>query len=548
MSERADMQAGCTFDPQLAGRAVSNAHRAAIAVTLACAVGAVAAWLTLNDITVFVLSSRPSSKLADPPRISKLIVGAILLTVTGLFLGLSAWRAWQRLSIQRQVALRWSCLFVWLWMSLVLYAFLLYYPLPYHSHHIDKFLLLTGMILVWAVIFSLRPAVLAAFLDGRVYGALRIGFVNVLIFVFAGEAVCRMADPIFAESGLFGNTESSANLKPHVPTAGSIKMTNSEGFRDRERVFDRTSPAPRLLALGDSFTYGAGVGYDDIFPTVLESSLQSHAPGAEVINLGVAGWDPSEELHLLEIYGLKFHPDVVMLNVFIGNDIMRRRNAFVEEPIVVAGQSYYVHKTGNTLHDRFGPDRWYLYHDINYVLKVGGHRLRLREDDVAKDPAGSWVPFRSRHEYLKDIDERSEIYFKRDTALFQYHWERTRRDLERMHQLLEEKGVSLLIVLLPAQEQLDHHLQRELFKALGTSPEEYDFEKPQRLLQAWGQEHEIAILDLLPAFKQWPDPEKLYFRNDIHWTEAGHALASAQIIPMVERHLSAVQLLHSEAH
>jgi hypothetical protein len=547
MSERTDRQGFCALDAKIPEKEGLNAQRAAISIAIACTVGAVAASLTLSDITVFVLSTPPVSKLADPPRMSKLIIGAILLALTAFFLGLSAWRVWQPQSMQRQVALGASRLFVWVWMSLAVYVLLVYYPLPYLSHHIDKFLSLAGVILVWAILFSLRPTVLAACVNGRVYKVIRIGLINVLIFVLAGEAVCRMADPIFARSGLFGNKQNFANLRPQAPTAGSIQMTNSEGFRDRERRFDRTSSAPRLLALGDSFTYGAGVSYDVIFPTVLEKVLQSHAAGTEVINLGVPSWDPSEELHLLEIYGMKFQPDVVMLNLFIGNDIMRRRNAFVEEPIVIGGQSYYIHTTGNTLHDRFGPDRWYLYHNLNYLLKVGGNRLRLRQYAVGKDPAGFWVPFRSRHEHLKDIDERSEIYLKRDTALFQYHWERTRGVLDRMHQLLKEKGVSLLLVLLPAQEQVDHHLQGELFAALRIPPEKYDFEKPQRILKEWGQNHGVTILDLLPAFQQSPNPAQLYFQNDIHWTEAGHALASAAMIPLVERHLITRHLLHAEA-
>lgn len=544
MSERADMRRSPAVDAKVPEKSVSQVT--AFSVAMACAVGAVAAWVAMYDITVFVLSIRPASKLADAPRISKLIVGAILLTLVGLFLGLSARRAWQPYGIQRHVALRCSPFLVCVWTSLSFYFLLLYYPLPYHSHHIDKFLFMVAVILVWGIMFSVRPGDLSAFLDGRLYAVIRVGVVNVLIFVLAGEAVCRIGDPIFARSGLFGNFHSPADLKAHVPTIGSIKLTNSQGFRDRERVFDRTSSAPRLLALGDSFTYGAGVSYDETFPTVLERALQSYAPGAEVINLGVSGWGPSEEFHLMEIYGVKFHPNLVLLNFFIGNDIMRRRNTLVEEPIAVGGQSYYVHTTGNTLHDRFGPDRWYLYHELNYLVKVIGNRLRLRQDEE-QDPAGFWVPFRSRHAYLKDIDERSEIYFKRDTALFQYHWQRTQGTLERMHQFLQEQGISFLIVLLPAQEQLDHHLQRELMAALGTTPEEYDFEKPQRILQAWGHEHGVTIVDLLPTFKQSPDPAKLYFYNDIHWTAEGHALASTQIIPMVERHLITLHLLGSRS-
>jgi hypothetical protein len=88
---------------------------------------------------------------------------------------------------------------------------------------------------------SVRPMDLSAFLDGRLYAAIKVSVVNVLIFVLADEAVCRIGDPIFARSGLFGNRHSPADLKANVPTVGSIKLTNSQGFRNRDPVFDRTS-------------------------------------------------------------------------------------------------------------------------------------------------------------------------------------------------------------------------------------------------------------------------------------------------------------------
>ena len=517
---------------------------AAAIVAGTCAIGAAVALVTAGDLVGFVLTARPATKLADPPRTVKLIPLSLILVGVGLSLGIAAWRTLKPGAVQRAVASRWSPGLTLVWGLLALYLVLLYYPLPYHSHHIEKLLLGSAVILLWSLAFVLRPAGLAAFLNGRMYGWIKTGVINVLVFILIGEAVLRLMDPVLARGGLFGNTQSPAHLKPYVQTQGSIQVTNSHGFRDRERAFENTSQATRIVALGDSFTYGAGVTYDEIFTTVLERALQDFSPGLELINLGVSGWDPSEEFHLLKIYGSKFQPDVVMMNFFVGNDIMRRRGVLLEEPMVVAGQSYYVHTVGNWVHDTLGPDRWYLYHNINYLLKVGVNRFRLPEDGQKGNgnDTGFWKPFRTKQAYLKDIDERSEIYLKVSTPSFDYHWNRTLTTLNAMRNFLKAQGVSLVLVLLPAQEQVDTGLQRELMGALGTQPDHYDFEKPQRLLKAWCEQQDIMVIDLLPAFQREADPSALYFENDIHWNKKGHALAARQILPVLRNRNAARQM------
>ena len=522
----------------------SNPNWAATTVAGVCAIGALVALATAGDVLIFVLTARAATKLADPPRTFKLIPLCAVLLGVGLSLGIAAWRILQSRSTHRAVASQWSFGFTVLWSVLSLYLLLLYYPLPYHSHHIEKLLLGSVVMVLWSVAFVLRPTNLEAFLNGRAYGWIKVGVINVLVFVFIGEVILRLMDPVLARGGLFGNKHSPADLKPNVQTQGSIRVTNSHGFRDRERMFETTSHAPRIVALGDSFTYGAGVTYDEIFTTVLERRLQDTAPGLEVINLGVSGWDPSEEFHLLKIYGSRFHPDAVMMNFFIGNDIMRRRGAFLEEPMVVAGQSYYVHTVGNWVHDTFGPDRWYLYHNLNYLFKMSSHRFRLPEDGETRNEneTGFFKPFRTREAYLKDIDERSEIYLKEDTPLFDYHWNRTLATLNAMRLFLETRKVPLILVLLPAQEQLDRDLQRDLMNSLGTRPDQYDFEKPQRLLRAWGEQHHIMVVDLFPAFRREADPSAFYFENDIHWTKAGHALAAKTLWPLLQSEIVTRQL------
>lgn len=91
---------------------------------------------------------------------------------------------------------------------------------------------------------------------------------------------------------------------------------NSKGFRDSEHEFGRAPGITRLVVMGDSVTEGAGVKSEEMFSFRLQRLLGS---GYEVINLGMSGLNTPQESHLLEVEGLRYEPNVVVLN-FVLND------------------------------------------------------------------------------------------------------------------------------------------------------------------------------------------------------------------------------------
>jgi lysophospholipase L1-like esterase len=100
--------------------------------------------------------------------------------------------------------------------------------------------------------------------------------------------------------------------------------TNRFGLRGRNDI-DLTRKPPgvkRILALGDSYTFGLFVGDDETYPAVLERLFTEERRHVEVINAGYAdGWGPDEHYAWLVNRGLQFQPDVVVYGFFIGNDI-----------------------------------------------------------------------------------------------------------------------------------------------------------------------------------------------------------------------------------
>jgi lysophospholipase L1-like esterase len=501
-----------------------------------CAAAAVLALLAAGQIVryLMVLSS---SKLANPPRIDMIVVILVVLVALAVMLAVVARMAASRSSRQYELVSDWSLGTTILWTLVLGYVLLVNYPVPATAHHADKFLFGTLIVLVWAAALAITPDLLKARLKSQPYAWLKVLVINGLVFVLAGEAALRLADPVLARSGLFGDKHTPASLVPHRRVEGSIGRTNSQGFRDHERKMERMTDAPRVVALGDSFTWGAGVTYDEAFVTVLERALQKRMPGAEIVNLGVPAWGPHEEKHLLETYGIRFRPDLVLLNFFVGNDIQNKRGDDVHLPgiLLVAGQSYYVHSNGNWIHDTIGPERWYLYHDLNFVVRVG-MAMVLKRLETQDQSTG--VPLASFATYLKGIHERSDIYLGRDTVYFAHHWNRTQAVLEAMRDFLRDRQIGFLLVVIPDPLQLDQEVQTKYLAAFGQSAGGYDFEKPQRLLQGWAATHGVQMVDLLPAFKRHGVVKDLYFTNDVHLSAPGHAFAAKAILPSLEKALA----------
>lgn len=95
------------------------------------------------------------------------------------------------------------------------------------------------------------------------------------------------------------------------------RVSNRDGFRGR-REFDESDPRPRIMVLGDSFTFGWGVEEDRRFSDLLEQK----SPRWRVDNLGMNGFGPDLMLQALEEVGLKVKPNIVLFCLY--TDSMKR--------------------------------------------------------------------------------------------------------------------------------------------------------------------------------------------------------------------------------
>jgi len=97
--------------------------------------------------------------------------------------------------------------------------------------------------------------------------------------------------------------------------------SNREGFRTRNLSKAKEPGVYRILFLGDSTTFGWGVEQDERFSDLLEKRLNAGGSGIhyEIVNLGLPGYSSYHGRIILDRYGLRYSPDMVILS-FGAND------------------------------------------------------------------------------------------------------------------------------------------------------------------------------------------------------------------------------------
>ncbi|MFK7740064.1 MAG: hypothetical protein AB8H80_07040 [Planctomycetota bacterium] len=91
-------------------------------------------------------------------------------------------------------------------------------------------------------------------------------------------------------------------------------QTNSSGWRDAPFLPKRPGHR-RILALGDSMTFGANVDYGERFTELLEDER------TDVLNMGVCAYGPDQHVLVYEHEGHRYGADIVLLQITHYNDL-----------------------------------------------------------------------------------------------------------------------------------------------------------------------------------------------------------------------------------
>ena len=100
------------------------------------------------------------------------------------------------------------------------------------------------------------------------------------------------------------------------PEFETVYKTNEDGYRVG-RIRTRPQKVDWLF-MGDSYTQGAQVNFEDMFTSIVADSF----PSKRVLNAGISGFGLPEELKYFKKEGSRFRPEKVFLELCVLNDFI----------------------------------------------------------------------------------------------------------------------------------------------------------------------------------------------------------------------------------
>lgn len=205
---------------------------------------------------------------------------------------------------------------------------------------------------------------------------------------------------------------------------GTEVAINEHGYRDRSYSETKPDHVIRIAIVGDSIAFGFRVNENEIYSKVLEKDLNRSFPGRfEVLNMGVAGYNTLQEIELLKTRGLRFDPDIIVLNYSL-ND----RELYAD-----GGLTGYLMKTATFSH-LFGLLRYKWIKFLDKNTKIGMQQVVTGLDELKRISDAKKIPVavivhpifldnwpKGKHEeigWLGDLSKQRNFYFLDLSAAF----------------------------------------------------------------------------------------------------------------------------------
>ncbi len=319
------------------------------------------------------------------------------------------------------------------------------------------------------------------------------------------------AAPAF--QGLFvGDPLTGYRLKPNARIRFATSefdteiATNGLGLRDDQDLGPKQPNERRILLLGDSLVLSVQVSLRQTFGKLLEARLNSGGGPYHyrVINAGVQGYGPVEELLFFRSIVRSVQPDLVLETLFVGNDAEEAFTSRIR--LDASGRAVPV-----AVHESFLARMRRLVRR-SMVLQV----LRLRVVSATQRLRPSLAP----------PEPPLQSYAAVPAPRIQQGLTVTRRCVELIAAEASVNGAKTAVVLVPARFQVDDADYRRLKDTVQQSGGELLRDAASERFAAALRDLPLPRVDVLPALRRaLPGPD-LFFQQTVHLTPRGHAVVA----------------------
>lgn len=347
---------------------------------------------------------------------------------------------------------------------------------------------------------------------------------------------------------------------------------NDDGFRGPNYSFRKPPGTLRVAVVGDSFTEGQQVSYDDTFCMVAQRILRAQCPfqfigrdgkpriidRVEVMNFGCDGYGTAQELITLKRWAWRYSPDIVVLMFFNGNDM--RNNSVVLEGDKC--RPFYVYHDGKfVLGGPFDDDWLFRMHCMmrfesrhSRVLDLMGSGKKVLVHMIRKPFEHFQSPMKMKHLPPGfELGLNDVIYAPPKTPVWDDAWRVTDAEIEMINDDVKAHGAIFIAVTAGTGIQDDPNpmFRKNYMKFVGATDPFY----PDDHIRALGKKDGFDVLNLPQPMQAYAEAHHLYlhgFPNTSpgigHWNESGHRLAGELLAQRIRALIEAQPQAGAPAH
>lgn len=276
---------------------------------------------------------------------------------------------------------------------------------------------------------------------------------------------------------------------------------NGAGVRDDEELGPKAPDERRIVLLGDSLVLAVQVPFQQTFGELLEADLNRRSSGVRyrVINAGVQGYGPIEELLLFRLLGQRLQPDLVVACLYAGND--------AEEAF---GSRWKLQPRAAADH-RAAADSWLV-------------RLRrlVRQSMVLQIVRLRLVMATERLEMFKPPEPPLQSYAVDPAPRIAEGMAATAGAVEAIARHAAELGAATAVVLLPARLQVDDADYERYVEIVRDAGGAFERDAATERLHRALAGLPVPRFDALPAFRRAQPGPDVFFQTTAHLTPHGH--------------------------
>jgi lysophospholipase L1-like esterase len=400
------------------------------------------------------------------------------------------------------------------------------------------------------------------------------------------------------QKGLFQlDGVSGFSMRPNVcvrlrsPEYDQVLHTNSRGFVGPETPDPKPVGEFRIVVLGDSYTAGGQVPYEQDYTAVLEQELQSAGyTGVRVINAGVGGCGTYCQAGTLRENVGWMQPDLVVVSVFVGNNINENvlavhggYRAAPEHPKGVtwapaAGElldesAAWFPQNGHATED--APPPWYPTERLPepvgnappgtppYVPPSASSDAVSPLGRIRQEVRGAWEGARLHSLLLGDLFGQPidpsvttapgalpPSSTRRPLNLASFEWLLLRkpprtywldvawplfgRYLADIRGVASSQGARTVVMVIPQMGQFDDEMRERSMSDYRFQNGDVEWDQPQAQVRSYAEGLGVPELDLLPAFRARSDRAQLYLRADTHFSALGHQVVADELATFLQ--------------